>query len=195
MRAITLKYAGECRKCGATLAVGTQAIYERRVGVFCLGCEPTDPEDIRAHRQEGADRKADKYDGWAAKRRARANATLEHNERYTGDIAFNTQPGHIPLRARVIKQNDRAFESLAVADKFTEKAAGLRHVRVAGDAERKRARLREGVLKWLKVGAAVQTGLYGRGVVLKINRKTAKVSVRGNSFNINVDLSWLTRCE
>ena len=190
MRTITLKYNGDCQKCGATLAAGEQAIYERRVGVFCLECEPKDPEEVRAYRQAGADRKADKYDDWAAKRRARANATLAHNERYTGDIAFNTQPGHIPLRARVIKQNDKAFESLATAERFTEKAARLRHVRVAGDAERKRQRIREQVLTWLKVGASVDTAIYGRCVVKKINKKTAKITTR-NGFSVNVDLSWL----
>lgn len=190
MRTITLKYSGDCQKCGATLAAGEQAIYERRVGVFCLECEPKDTEEIRAYRQEGADRRADKYDDWAAKRRSRANATLAHNERYTGDIAFNTQPGHIPLRARVIKQNDRAFESLATAERFTEKAKSLRRVRVKGDAERKRQRIREQVLTWLKVGASVDTAIWGRGIVQKINKKTAKVRI-DNNFNVNVDLSFL----
>lgn len=31
---------------------------------------------------------------------------------YLGDHAFNTQPGHIPLRARVIARDDQAHESL-----------------------------------------------------------------------------------
>ena len=52
MRAIIVKYDGECRKCGATLPVGVDAIYERHIGVFCPGCAPTDPEEIRAYRQE-----------------------------------------------------------------------------------------------------------------------------------------------
>ena len=68
MREILVKYSGDCAKCGETLEVGAKAVYERRVGIFCSGCAPTDPEEIRAVRQEGADRKADRLQGWADKR-------------------------------------------------------------------------------------------------------------------------------
>ncbi len=198
MRTIVLRYAGECRECGATLAVGASAVYERRVGVFCPDCGPTDPEDIRAYRQEAGDRRAEKYEGWAARRRERANATLDHNRKhYTGDIAFNTQPGHIPLRARVNAQDARAFESLQVAERFERKAKALRHVRVAGDAERKRQAKRDAVRPLLKVGMRVDTGIYGAGVVERINRKTATVGQTGTSgtYQVRVDLSWLRPLE
>lgn len=193
MREIIVKYAGECRKCGNPLAVGEKAIYERHVGVFCPECAPTDPEEIREYRQEAGERRASKYDEWAEKRITRAQATLKHNETYTGDYAFNTQPGHIPLRARVIAQNDKAFESLRTAERFKEKARSLRNVRVAGDAEKVRQAKREAVLSWLKVGMKVHTAIYGQGVVEKINKKTAKIKETGASgtYTVNIDLSFI----
>jgi len=193
MRQLTVKYAGECRKCGKTLKIGQQAIYERRVGLFCLECEPTDPEEIRAYRQEGADRKADRYAEWAAKRKKKANAVLDGHKRYTSDITFNTQPGHIPLRARIIKQEDRAFESLQKAADMQAKADSLRHVAVKGDAERRRHAVRDKIRPLLKIGMRVYTGIYGHGVIKRINPKTATIENCGTSktYTTKVCLSWL----
>lgn len=193
MRPITLKYAGECRKCSASLDVGAQAIYEKRVGVFCPSCGPTETEEIREFRQEAADRKADKYDDWAQKRRTQAHATLNNNRRFTRDIAFCTQPRHIPFRARIIKQDDRAHESLSVAAGFSEKADRLRHVRVAGDTERRRQAVRDAMKGRLTIGMKVNTGIYGTGIVKRINKKTATIGETGSSgtYTVNVDLSFL----
>jgi len=196
MRQMIVKYAGDCRTCGAALPAGSAAIYERHIGLFCLGCAPTDTEAIRTLRQEAADRKATKYEGWAAQRRDRAGAVLEHNSIYTGDTAFNTQPGHIPLRARVIKQNDRAFESLSIAREFDAKAQKLRaNVRVAGDAEARRQATREACLSWIKKGMTVQTAHFGPGIVEKVNKKTATIRSTGASrnFRVNVELSFVSR--
>lgn len=189
MRKITVKYEGQCEKCVATLAIGTEAVYERGIGIFCLACEPTDPEEIRAYRQKAADKKADKYQGWADARREKAAATLKHTDRFTGDIAFNTQPGHIPFRARIIKQEDKAFENLSIARTFERKAQSLRHVRVAGDAERKRQKQRDYIKARLHIGMVVDTGMWGVGTILKINNKTATVT--GKNFKANVDLAGI----
>ena len=176
MRTIMLRFAGDCRKCGATLPEGDHAVYEKRVGIFCPACAPTDPEEIRAYRQEAADKKADKYETWAENREQKSNAVLNHiRDRYRGDSAFNTQPGHIPERARAIRKEDKALESLNIAKGFRAKAQGLRHVRVAGDAERKREASRSKCREWLQVGMTVHSPLYGNGEVLKINKKTASV--------------------
>ena len=75
--------------------------------------------------RERREAKAERLQEWAAKRETRAAAVLEHNSTYTSDIAFNTQPGHIPLRARVIRQNDRALESLSKASEMRRRAAGI----------------------------------------------------------------------
>jgi hypothetical protein len=47
------------------------------------------------------------------------------NEPFTSDYAFNTQPGHIPLRARIIRQEDAAHQSLAKARSMAGRADGI----------------------------------------------------------------------
>jgi uncharacterized Zn finger protein (UPF0148 family) len=194
MKVITVKYQWECQKCGATLVVGDTAIYEKRVGIFCPECEPKDSEEIRAYRQEAADRKADKYEDWAAKRREKASAQLNSHPEIRHDIAFCTQSGRIPFRDRMNKADGRAFESLQVAEKMEAKADSLRHVRVKGDAEKRWQRLRDINTSRFKVGDVVDTGIYGRGTILKINKKTAKIGNTGTSgtFTVNVDLAFLS---
>jgi Domain of unknown function (DUF3560) len=76
-------------------------------------------------RRERLERKVERRHEWADKRRTNANAVLASHEPFRHDIAFNTQPGHIPFRARIIAQEDRAFESLKVADHHESKAEGL----------------------------------------------------------------------
>ena len=194
MRQITIKYQGECRKCGATLAVGATAIYERRVGIFCPECEPADTEEIRTYRREAADRKADKYEEWAGKRREKASAQLNSYPEVRHDYAFITQPGRIPFRDRMNRADGRAFESLQVAERMEAKADSLRHVRVKGDAEKRWQGLRNLNTTRFKVGDTVDTGIYGRGVILKINKKTAKIGNTGTSgtYTVNVDLAFLS---
>jgi hypothetical protein len=62
---------------------------------------------------------------WAEKREADAKAALATGEHYRGDIAFATQPGHIPERARLIAREDRAFASLNVAAEMRARAEGI----------------------------------------------------------------------
>ena len=193
MRQIALKYDGECRRCGASLEVGQAAMYEKSMGIFCPGHEPTETEDIRHFRTLKAEAKAEKYDAWAAKREQRASAQLNSYPEIRHDTAFCTQPGRIPFRERMNKADARAFESLEVANGMRSKAQSLRHVRVKGDADTARQARREAVLSWLKVGMEVDTGIYHRGIVRKINRKTAKIGNCGASgtYTTNVDLSFL----
>lgn len=75
--------------------------------------------------RERLERKAERRREWAEKRTKKAEAVFAHNEPYTSDHAFNTQPGHIPARARIIAQEDRAYESLAVAKHHESTAAGI----------------------------------------------------------------------
>ena len=182
MRQITIRYSGECRKCGSVLEVGSAVIYERRVGVFCVGCGPTDTEEIRAYRQEAGDKRADKYEDWAEKRREKAGAVLAHNAHYTEDIAFLTQPGRLPIRDRVYAQNDRACESLNVASGFIEKARALRKVRVAGDAEKKRQETRDALDQLITKGSTVRDFCFGQGVVVQVCKKSYRI--RFESGNI-----------
>ena len=56
--------------------------------------------------RERRERRAERLRGWAEARQARAAATFAAHEVYRSDYAFNTQPGHIPERARVIARED-----------------------------------------------------------------------------------------
>jgi hypothetical protein len=76
-------------------------------------------------RRERLENKLAKREEWAAKRRSAAGAVFQAHEKYRGDHAFNTQPGHIPERARVIRREEKAFESLQVADHHDSCAKGI----------------------------------------------------------------------
>lgn len=62
---------------------------------------------------------------WAARRGGKAAALLARNEPYRGDVAFNTQPGHIPARARAIARTEQAFGHMAKAGEMRARAAGI----------------------------------------------------------------------
>lgn len=62
---------------------------------------------------------------WAAGRQQKATACFAQGDPYRGDVAFNTQPGHIPERARVIRAQERGFEHSQMADHHAGKAAGI----------------------------------------------------------------------
>lgn len=70
--------------------------------------------------------RAARLDEWATKRQERAAAVFEANRPYTSDYAFNTQPGHIPARTRIIAQEDRAFESIRKAEDMASRADHIR---------------------------------------------------------------------
>lgn len=62
---------------------------------------------------------------WAERREQRAAADYAVGDPYRGDIAFATQPGHIPERARVIRATERAFESMEKAENMRERADSI----------------------------------------------------------------------
>lgn len=77
------------------------------------------------NRRERLENKLNKRLEWANGRRSKAAVLQARNEPYTGDHAFNTQPGHIPERARVIAREEKSFEHLKTAQHHEEKAEGL----------------------------------------------------------------------
>ena len=175
MRQIQVKYEGECKKCSAVLEVGTPAMYEKSMGCFCIGCEPKETEDIRAFRLEKAERKAERYEGWAAKRKEKAHRDLNSYPSIRHDWAFVTQPGHIPFRAKMNRADDRAFESLKVAEGFEQKAESLRNVRVAGDAERRRQAERDSLDTIISKGSKVMDYTFGAGEVVGVYKKSYRI--------------------
>lgn len=75
--------------------------------------------------RERREARAERLNDWADKRDAKADAVFERNRPITSDWAFITQPGHMPARARIIAQEDRAYESKVKADAMRSKAANI----------------------------------------------------------------------
>lgn len=185
MREIIIKYKTECKKCGASLEVGKPAMYEKSMGCFCKGCEPVEVEEIRKYRLEKTEKKAARYEEWAEKREVKANSQLNSYSEIRHDWAFITQPGHIPFRDRMNKADDRALESLKVAEGMRDKAESLRHVTVKGDAERKHQAKRDFMTANVKVGDSV-LWLHTKVLeVVKVNKKT--FTLRGDVGTFTVD--------
>ena len=176
MRQITVKYQGECKRCGAVLDVGTDAMYEKSMGCFCVGHEPKDVEEIRSFRIAKNERRAERYEKWAEKRESKANAALNSHPEMRHDWAFITQPGRIIARERMNAADDRAFESLKIADRMKDKAESLRHVRVAGDAERKRQAERDAMDTLVGKGSRVHDFCFGSGVVVGVYPKSYRIA-------------------
>jgi hypothetical protein len=76
-------------------------------------------------RRERLERKLELRREWAEGRIKKAAALHKQNEPFRGDYAFNTQPGHIPERARVIARTERAYEHHQMAEHHEQKADGL----------------------------------------------------------------------
>jgi hypothetical protein len=69
--------------------------------------------------------RAERLNEWAETREQRAAAVLKASEPFRGDHAFNTQPGHIPFRARLIASEDRAYQSQNKAASMRSRADGI----------------------------------------------------------------------
>ena len=191
MRLLHSKYSGNCDKCKREYRVLDLIAYEKMTGVFCPDCFPKDPEEIREFRQMKADRKADRYEGWAQKREERAETALNSYPEVRHDWAFITQPGRIPFRERMNRADARAIESLEKAKEMRQKAQSLRNVRVAGDAERQREAQREKARSWAKVGMKVFCE-FGNGTIKKINKKTVTLTFPGEfEETATIDLRYI----
>ena len=75
--------------------------------------------------RERREARAQRLRDWAAKREEAAAAVFKAGEPFTSDHAFNTQPGHIPFRAKLIAREDRAHESVRKAGSMRSRADGI----------------------------------------------------------------------
>jgi len=75
--------------------------------------------------RERAEARLERRRLWAASRREKAAERYSQGDPYRGDIAFNTQPGYISERARVIRATEKAVEHMNMADHHEAKAAGI----------------------------------------------------------------------
>ena len=69
--------------------------------------------------------RAERLRGWADKRKEQAAVVFCEADRYRGDVAFNTQPGHIPERARLVRRRDAACASAEKAAEMEGRAAEI----------------------------------------------------------------------
>lgn len=198
MRQLVSKYEGECARCGAGFSPGQPIMYEKPTGCFCVGCEPTEPDDVRAFRQAKIDRKNERREEWAQARERRAAAAQGTSDRLmrrdpvTGraDWALVTQPGHIPQRAQANKAQERAWSEMQAAAEHRSKK--LYPARVKGDAERNRQERRDKVRELVRahIGMMVQCHPYGLVKLVRVNAKSATVETpRG--FRDRVCLTWV----
>lgn len=193
MREITVKYDGDCRACGQSIEAGDQAIHEKRVGLFCLGCEPAEgSEDLRQYRQRAIDSRADKLQERADKRWSEADSLYRRDQHLMNDIAFTTQPGRIPERERVFKRREKVRRLAAEATELESRATRSR-ARVKGDAERRDEERRESVREWIEAGVRVRHSIMGSATVVKVNRKTARVRLDSSGNCYAEDLIFLYR--
>jgi len=133
-------------------------------------------------RRERLENKVAKRLEWAAGRRSKAAGLDARNKPFEGDIAFNTQPGHIPERARVIARTEKAFGHREMATHHEAKADGLAHAiersifsddpdaveaitaKIAGlEAERDR---RKAINKEIRKGPVFEARLTAAGIQL-----------------------------
>lgn len=177
MRQIIVKYDGECRKCGNQLAVDQGAMYEKSMGIFCVGCEPKDTEEIRQYRTMRAERRADQLIHKAERLEAEADRRAAPMERMRGDTAFFTQPGRIPFRDRIFKAYDKAGELFTEAKEARERADGVMRYKtqVAGDAEKRRQAKREALDALISKGSRVHDPVGGDGEVLGVFKKSYRI--------------------
>ena len=75
----------------------------------------------------------------------------------------------------MIKADDRAYESLQVASQMKEKAASLRHVRVAGDAAKRDQAARETNDLVIRKGSTVYDVCFGTGKVVGVFAKSYRI--------------------
>lgn len=199
MRQLTSKYDNDCTRCGNHLPIGAQVMYEKRTGIFCPGCEPTDVKDIRHFRQIKADARADRREQWAESRERKAREHWGKAEAATEGIPMG-QPilvDHYSARRHrhALKVSDNhmrgAAEDWDKAKEHRAKADNIRCVQVKGDAERAREARREKAREWLTVGARVRDITYGTGTITRIHKKTARMLCDRDFWEVNVALQWL----
>lgn len=140
-----------------------------------------DREIIRAARQEAADRKAARLEGWAASAEKKADALKVANEPYSSwefitepiKIGHHSESRHRRLRERISQRMDKEMELRNRAAELRRRAASLRSgVRVAGDAEHRRQLEREANDTLFRVGSKVRDLIFGPAEIVKVNKKS-----------------------
>jgi hypothetical protein len=161
-------------------------MYEKNMGIFCLGCEPKEIEEIRHFRTIKAEIKANKLIQRAARLEIEADSKAAPLEAMRGDHAFFTQPGRIPYRDKIFKSFNKSAELNKEADQILKRAENIMHYKtiVAGDAERKRQAKREALDQIIQKGSRVHDFAFGDGVVIGVYKKSYRIQFdRGYTYS------------
>ena len=156
---------------------------------------------IRKQKTKRAKRKADRYLQWAEKAEKKANNLMGESDKITDNIPFgqpvlmghHSEKRHRRDLERSNNKMDKAMELRDKAKRHREKADNIMYfkTRVKGDAERKRQKIREKNDEKIKVGSIVGDWCYGKGEIIKVNKKTYKIKFNDN-FIINRDKSYIS---
>lgn len=177
MRKLEVRYEGQCARCGNALHVGDAAMYEKTTGIFCVGCEPVEVEDIRHFRTMKAEKRAGRLEAKAERLERLADQKQAEFNHYRQDHAWMTQPGHIPGREKVLKRYEKGFELRAEAEDARSRAEGVMtyKTRVKGDAARADAATRAARDTVLTVGSRVFDHCFGQGTITRVFAKSYRV--------------------
>lgn len=161
--------------------------------------KPMTLEEKRAHIQGIRNRRAERLLKMAENREQKADGLRKEVEPFISDIAFVTQPitqnaggrSFARFRERINGKVDRRFGLENEADELRERAKRLSApVAIKGDAEKRRQEKRDLADSLLSVGSYVNTFIYGKATIIKINKKTYSVKC-DNGAQGKVDKSFV----
>ena len=164
--------------------------------------DPFNPtiDEIRASRQERADRKAGRLIKRAESRERKTDALDKQVRPFISDIAFTTQPitpvsggrAFARFREKINNKIDNQFGLLNEADELRGRAEELsRPVAVKGDAERRRQAKRDANDEVIKIGSRVFDYSFGEGEVKKVNKISYSIKFDRLDRVIKQDKSWI----
>jgi len=155
-----------------------------------------DKEELREYRYQKARKRADRLEEWADKKLKKAKQIEDSWPDCIHDIAFCTQPGHIPMRARINRQQEKVFQLREEAKKLQERAEGVMEykTRVAGDAEAMRELQRKEQDAIIGVGTKIYAILYGRkGIVEKVFKKSYRIRFADINHPVTMDKTFVKK--
>jgi hypothetical protein len=145
-------------------------------------------EEIRAYRQERANRKAARLIKSAEIRERDAEILNKQVEPYVSDWSFVTQPitsnsggrAFARFREKINNKIDRKYGLINEAKDLRDRAEILANsVSVKGDAERRREKMRQALDEKIKIGSRVNYKLFvnGTGTVVRVNKKSYTIKL------------------
>lgn len=160
---------------------------------------PLTPEERRAYIQGLRNRKADRLIKSAELRDSEAAELRSQTQPFISDLSFVTQPitpgaggrSFQKFRNKINNKVDREFSLMNESEELRERAERLKApVAIKGDAAAKRQAKRDLNDTVIVLGSYINTFIYGKGTVTKINKTTYSVKI-DTGFICKVDKSFV----